>query len=453
MNAARRSAVAIACAAGSLALLALQRALLEIAARLQAPVDLFFDPKRPVTADVVRTLPYHVIDVVFAPPAWAHAALIVVAVLQSLMLYALYRALRDREVARGERIALAVVAVAMLAIALGARTVNGFDVYADVGYAKLGIAHAYAPPATPFGPGFNAINAVWGTPMPPDSQGPLWVALTAATAGRAATLGGAIFALRGLEVIALLALIALLARRGASNAVLALVAFNPALYVAYVVNAHGDLFAATLLIGALAAATALPLAAALLVVCATLIKLPLVLLAPVVFPARGSPNTAGDRGPPGARIGYVAAAIVLAVAGSLWLGGPAYFAQVAADAHAALVPLGRAGAVATAVRYGLLIVAALALANVFTRGVVRRAFAWSFVALSPTIAPAALAWTLPYAALARRILIELLILLPIAAALLDASFGRTGLGVLATAAMLVYALIDRIRRRTLPIED
>jgi hypothetical protein len=442
MNAGRRSAVAIGCAGGCAALLALQRVLLETATRLQSPVDLFFDPQRPVTAEVVRNLPYHVVDVVFAPPVWVHVALIATAVLQTLTLYALYRALRDRPAGLGERIALAVVAVAMIAIALDVRTVNGFDVYADVGYAKLGLAHAYAPPATAFAPGFGAINAVWGTPMPPDALGPGWVALCAAVAGPAATLGGAIFALRVLEAVALLALIALLARRGASVAVLALVALNPALYFAYVVNAHGDLFAATLLVGAPAAA-ALPLLATLLVVCAALLKLPLILLAPLVFSARA---------PLRVRLVYVALAVLLALGASFWLGGRVYLDQVAAELHAAFVPADRAGIVATALRCGLLIVAAFALVNAFMRGVVRRAAAWSFVALTPLIGPASLAWALPYAALARPALIEFLILLPLAAALLDASFGRAGLGALATAAMLVYAIIDRIRRPTLPIE-
>ena len=443
MTVARRPAMAIACAAGSVALLALQRALLETAARLQSPVDLFFDPKRPVTADVVRALPYHVVDAVFAPPAWVHAGLIAAGVLQTLVLYALYRALRDREVALGERIALAVVAAAMIAVALDVRAVNGFDTLADVGYAKLGLAQAYAPPATPFGANFGLISTVWGVPMPPASLGPGWIALSSAIAGRAASLGGAIFALRGLEVVALAGLLALLARRGADAAGLALVAFNPALYFAYVVNAHGDLLAAVLLIAAIVTAAALPLVAVLLVACAGLVKLPLVLLAPLVFTGRAALRT---------RLAYAAVAIALAVAASLLLGGRVYAVLTVAQLHAVFVPVDRAGAVATAVRCGLLIVAAFALTNVFLRGVVRRAAAWSFVALSPLIAPAALAWTLPYAVLARPALTELLILLPIAAALLDVSFPRAGLGVLATAAMLAYATVDAVRRRALAVD-
>ena len=65
--------------------------------------------------------------------------------------------------------------------------------------------------------------------------------------------------------------------------------------------------------------------------------------------------------------------------------------------------------------------------------------------------PAALAWPLPYAALARPVLAEFLMLLPLAAALLDASFPRAGLGILATVAMIAYAIVDITRRRAVSV--
>ena len=358
------------------------------------------------------------------------------------MLFALYRALRERRTAAPERIVLGLVVAAMIAIALGARAVSGFDSYAEAGYAKLGLAQAYAPPSAPFGTGFSLVSTIWGVPMPAATHGPGWIALISATAGHAATAGGAIFTLRVIEAVALLALIALLARRNTSTA--ALVAFNPALYVAFVSNAQPDLFAATLLIGALAAGAALPLLAAALVACAGLIKLPMLLLAPVVF--------ARPRGALRARILWTAVAMLLGVLVSLWLGGPAYFARIGDEVRAVFVPADRAAAVALAVRCALLIVAGVALVTALLRGVVRRAAAWSFVALAPVIAPAALAWTLPFAALARPSLTELLIVLPLAAALLDTSFPHAGLGVLAAAAMLVYAIVDAVRRRALPVD-
>jgi hypothetical protein len=448
MTAARRPAIAVALAIVCAALLALQRALLETAARLQSPVDLFFDPLRPVTAAVVRSLPYRVIDTVFAPPAWIHVAMIVLAALQTLALYALYRALRDREAGRGEYVALALVAAFMIGVALQAPTVNGFDAYADAGYAKLGLAHAYTPLATPLGNGFGLVNTIWGNPMPPDAQGPGWVALAAATAGRAATVGGAIFTLRVIEVVALLALTALLVRRNrAAIAIPALVALNPALYLTFVVNAHPDLFAVTLAIGAAAAAAAFPILAVVLLACAALIKLPLILLAPAVLvpPRASTPLTA--RTSAAARLAYIALAALIAVLASLSLGGTPYLARFAAEVRAAFVPAGVTGLIAVAIRCGLVIVAATALVRVFRFGFVRPAAQWSFIVLSPTIAPAAVAWILPYSAQARTLLAASLILFPIATAIFDVSFGQTGLGITAIAAILVYAIIEAIRLR------
>lgn len=446
----RPPTIMLACAAGvSVALFAAQTALLEIAARLQSPVDLFFDPLRPVTAAVVRSLPYRVIDVVFAPPAWIHVALLLIPLAQTLALVALYRALHGRDATRVERVLLGAVAVAMIAIALGARTVNGFDTYADAGYAKLGLAHAYAPPAAPLKDSFGLANTIWGTPMPPDAQGPGWVALTAATAGRAATIGGAIFTLRIIEVVALLGLIALVVRRNrAAIALPALVALNPALYLTFVVNAHPDLLAVTLVIGAAAVAAAFPILAVVLIACAALIKLPLILVAPAVFvPPRASRQPTA-RTSLRARLAYIVLAALIAVLASLSLGGTAYLARFAAEVHAAFVPTGLTSLIAIAIRCGLVIVAAAALVRVFRSGIVRHSPQWSFIALSPTIAPAAIAWTLPYSACDRTLLAGALIFFPIAAAIFDVSFGQTGLGTIALGAILVYAIIEAIRKRT-----
>ncbi len=449
MTAARRPTIMLAGGAGvSLALFVVQTTMLELAARRQSPVDLFFDPLRPVTAAVVRSLPYRVIDAVFAPPVSFHVAMIVLAALQSLALYALYRSLRDREAGRAEYVALALVAAFMIGVALQAPTVNGFDAYADAGYAKLGLAHAYAPPATPLANGFELANTIWGTPMPPDAQGPGWVALTAATAGRAATIGGAILTMRVIEVVALIALTALLLRRNrAAVALPALVALNPALYLTFAVNAHPDLFAVTLVIGAAAAAASFPILAIVLIVCAALVKLSLILLAPSVFvpPRASQPPTA--RTSVRARLAYVVLTALIAILASLALGGTAYLARFAAEVRSAFVPAGVTGLIAVAIRCGLMIVAATALVRVFRFGTVQRAARWSFIALSPAIAPATLVWILPYSAQARTLLAGSLILFPIAVAIFDVSFGRTGLGIIALAAMLFYAIIEAIRLR------
>jgi hypothetical protein len=58
-----------------------------------------------------------------------------------------------------------------------------------------------------------------------------------------------------------------------------------------------------------------------------------------------------------------------------------------------------------------------------------------------------LAWSIAYAALERVALVRLLVLFPLAAALLDVAFAPLGLGQLAMFAMLVAAVVEIARRR------
>ncbi len=436
----RRAPVAIVAAFATVALFAVQRAVLEAAARLESPVDLFFDPQRPVTAALVRSLPYHVVDPVFAPPASLHAATIAIAVVQTLVLIVLYRALRDREVGTAERAALAVASLAMAVVALGARAIEGFDAYALAGYAKLGPAHAYAPPAAPFTGAFAAVSAIWGVPMRPAVDGPGAIALLAPLIGHAQTLGAAIFTLRWWGVIALAAIVAILALRGAAPALLALVALNPALALVYVVDAH-DAVGPALALGALATAPAWPLAAALLVACAAVLHPPLAATALAVFAVAGNARRA---------IAYLALTVILAFAGIALLGGPVYLAGLGAQVRDALfaAPL----APGSLLRHAMLVVAAVALIVVFVRRVVWSRATWSLLALDGLVAPSSLLWPLPYAALARGASVELLVLLPLASALLDPAFTHVGLGQVAMAAMLVAAMVDFVRRRFVALE-
>jgi hypothetical protein len=53
----------------------------------------------------------------------------------------------------------------MVALAMTSRHLIAADVYAYVGYAKLGFHQAYSPSPVPFGAGYEPINRVWGEPM------------------------------------------------------------------------------------------------------------------------------------------------------------------------------------------------------------------------------------------------------------------------------------------------
>ncbi|HEX3462439.1 MAG TPA: hypothetical protein VHS78_00115 [Candidatus Elarobacter sp.] len=392
-----------------------------------------------------HALPYAVVDSSLGPPRRVHFALIAVGLVQSGVLLLLYRAMRGREAARGERAVLALIAAAMVVVALRAPAMTGFDAYAYAGYAKLGsLAAAYTPPPVRFPGELGVVNDVWGTPLVPCYYGPLWVVLSHAVAGGIASLGGTILALRALEVLALAAIAFVLAAWRRDAALVALFALNPAVYALYVANAHNDLFAVALLLIGAAAARRAPLAAACAVAAAALIKIPFAVAALYVFAGRDHLAR---------RALWVLAAIALAVGLSLLFGGAAYVHDLLARLHQTSASTGVLYLLtARAIKTGLLIVACVALAGAFVRGAVWRTTGWSFIALGSLTYPWYLIWSLPYAALRREVVVAVLVPLPFVAALMEPAFPHLGLGQLAMLAMLIAAAYELLARKPLPAE-
>lgn len=386
-------------------------------------------------------LPIAVVDASFGPPQRLHVALVALGAVQTLILWGVARTLRDGALGTGARVGIALVAAAMLAIALGATTITSFDPYAYAGYAKLASLHAaYAPPPERFAGAFGAINDAWGAPMVASYYGPLWIALDRLVAGGAPSLPAALLGLRLLETGALGLLLVALALRGAGTLPLILLALDPAVYELYVANAHNDLLAIAFVAVALVLVARIPLAAVLCVVLAALVKLPLAVLALVVFAGRSALPR---------RSALVALTVALVLLASWALGGAAYFhdlffrlGQVDATAAHAVTALS-----ARAIKLALALIALIALVAAFARGVVWRSAGWSTIALSSMVYPWYLAWSIAYAALERGALVRLLVLFPLAAALLDVAFAPLGLGQLAMFAMLVAAVVEIARRR------
>ena len=108
---------------------------------------------------------------------------------------------------------------------------------------------------------------------------------------------------------------------------------------------------------------------------------------------------------------------------SLWFAGIEYvhdllFRLHQVNEHASLINQ----LTGKALRGALLLVAAVALGAAFLRGIMWRTASWSFMAVSTVVWPWYLAWAFPYAALERRALVQYLVLLPLAAALLEGAF-------------------------------
>lgn len=424
--------------------LALQLHLIDVAAHAQHLETILANNTR-VGPAFIAGLPYAVIDPQFGPPRSLHLAIVALGAVQAAIVYALYRALRDRAVPMMERAALAFVAVMMLAIALAAPAMSGFDAYAYAGYAKLPhLADAYSPPAARLAGSFGVVNDVWGSPLVPSYYGPLWVALSRVIAGGAQSVGSAIFAFRLVEVGAFAGIAVVLAAWRRDAMVVALFALNPAVYALYVANAHNDLLAVALIVSAVALSRRFPLAAAAAVAAAALIKVPFVAAALYVFAGRGALR---------ARLGWVVVALGLAAAASLLFGGHAYAADLIARLHETTAGGGRISELtARAIKFGLLAVAGTALVAAFVRGVVWRTAGWSFITLGSLAYPWYLIWALPYAALERGALVAFLVLLPLVAAAMEPAFPHLGLGQAAMLVMLLAAGFELLRRKPVRVD-
>ena len=433
----RQSFITTGLAIFAAASLALELHLIDVAAHAQHLEAILHG--KTVGPAFIAALPYPVVDPQFGPPRSVHVAIVALGAVQAAIVYALYRALRDRVVPVSERAVLVVVAAAMFAIALAAPAMAGFDAYAYAGYAKLPhLADAYSPPAMRLGGSFGIVNDVWGTPLVPSYYGPLWIAISKLVAGGAQSLGSAIFAFRLVEVGAFVWLAIVFAAWRRDAMFVALFALNPAVYGLYVANTHNDLVAVALIVSAVALAHRFPLVSAIAVAAAALIKVPFVAAALYVFAGRGSLSV---------RLGWVVLAVILAGAASLVFGGHAYAADLISRLHETNAGGRFFQVTARAVKFGLLLVAGTALVAAFVRGVAWRTAGWSFITLGSLAYPWYLIWALPYAALERRALVAFLVLLPLVAAAMEPAFPHLGLGQFAMLIMLLAAGFEMLRRK------
>jgi len=437
----RRVWVTALLAAGAVALFALHQHVVDVAALAQHGVFIALDG-RPMGPSFYLSIPYRVIDPEFGPPQSAHAALLVLALAECALLFALYRSLRDRAVAPSERVALGVAALAITALAMSARSVFGFDLYAYAGLAKLGLAGAYAPPAVPFAGEFAAINRAWGLPMAPTPYGPLWVAVAHALAGGARSLASALLLLRVLALVPFVAIAAILLRRGIVFA--ALFALDPSMQNLFVVNGHNDLAGVVLVLLALLVVAATPLGALLLTTAAGLVKVHLTGCALLVF---------AGRAPLARRAAWVVSAFVLVAADSVLLGGPNYIHEWFVLLRGNHAQHGIGSVTGNALRTILFFVAVAAALIAFLRQRIWRSGSWAFVALTSTVYPWYLASALPYASLERGALAAFLIGFPVVAGMLEFAFPHLGLGQVAMLGILIACAVQLARRDFKPIDE
>ena len=325
------------------------------------------------------------------------AGMLATALLQSYALFALYRRPATRLAAVGGAIVLVVLSLAAPAFVSP-------DPYAYVGDAMLGHG-SYAPPLSPFGGEFAAIDRFFAAPMLPSPYGPLWTIVAGLATAPFPTLLGKLIAMRFLGLFSYVALLAALRAYGVPQRLLAIVALNPGILLQYVACAHNDLLGIVPLVAAAAFASRSAFVASGLLVVGGLVKLPFVLLGLPVLAAVRSPRL---------RYAAAAAAAIVAIALSFWGGGIDYLRGLAVHVPAP-GPVYAVNAIVS-----LLAFAAIGVALV--GGPRLRAAVWLIPMASSYVASWYLIYALPYALARRRMLAYLLIAFPFADVLVDAKF-------------------------------
>ncbi|HMD02269.1 MAG TPA: hypothetical protein VKG44_04820 [Candidatus Baltobacteraceae bacterium] len=387
----------------------------DVAATTQRPFPLWFAQLPILPIDDNPPLLGHT-------PPWVGNALLILTVFQAFALWGLYATLRRRVGRKPDLAILALAALAMLGAGLATRgTLSTDDLYLNVGYGHLGL-RAYAPPAAPFTGELRTVNRVVGAPLLGAIYGPLWLGVASTVVKTGATLGAQLQAFRILGAVALVLCIPLLRRLGLQTAEIALVALNPAILIAYVVDAHNDIVPLGLSLLAMVTVGWSPWLALVSATAAGTMKLPLALAASLAF------CRLDDRR---LRLSFALATIALSLCITLVASHGAYIA----DAKVAIAYQSPPGALFSAAH-------ALALGaagtTVFLALWSRRYIAtgaWTFLALGATVLPWYALWGLPYAILQRTFLPVFLITLPLLGLDLSTSFGLT------PAMRLLYLLV------------
>lgn len=355
------------------------------------------------------------------------ALLAAFAVVQTLLLACAYFAHQSRAPKRWEWMTTAAAIALGLGAAVWAPAMTSPDPLMYFSFAKIGFGSFAASTHVVRLPNFSAISCEKA--LLPSAYGPAFIAYAGVLLGRIHDPAVAVSTLRATNALWLLACIPLLRRANVPWILVVLLLLDPPVLFQYVGNAHNDIIALVLVLAAFACADASLVAGIALVTLAGLFKLPFAAIGALAFAARP---------PAWQRLGAACAGVLLALFLSYAWAGPRYFEGLAYY-HRLLDATGNPFDVALSVVALAAIVAA----------VVRRSYAgaasFSFPGLAVAeIQPWYALWGLPYALRERRHLALWVVLLPVAAFLMDDSVSRGAqLAIYAIAVIAIGAFVLR----------
>ncbi|HTJ27718.1 MAG TPA: hypothetical protein VMA36_16295 [Candidatus Limnocylindria bacterium] len=374
----------------------------------------------------------------FAIGAATNALVAMCALAQAALLYLL--ATVKTHDTRLLRFAIPLGVAAMLALSLRTTFTNS-DVYYYVYYGKSAtLADAYTPRAEipPLPAGFTGLNHVLTAPVVASVYGPAWQQFDRALVGPTRSLPQAVATVRLASAAALALTLLLVAALRLPATLTAAVALNPALYYAYAVQSHNDVYAVLATVAGLALLRLRsPALAALCGALAGAAKLSVVLVALAALSVARTLR---------ARLAIAAAILAGCLALSWFAGGSGYFHAMQS------VGTTMAGKQTSALQHEMrltvqLCAITLALAAVVLALVARRRYAAAsliFPGVSGIVQPWYFPWGLAYALGSERGTVAFCTALPVLAFATDAGFTDT-FGVHATS-LIVGVLVLALAR-------
>jgi hypothetical protein len=316
------------------------------------------------------------------------------------------------------------------------------DLYLYVGQAE--VANPYNPSHTTLAGDGAVINRIWGSPLFPTAYGPLWIALSKITIAPMTTLAGKLLALRMLQAAAVALCIILLIVRKTSHRAVALFAVNPAVYDLFVSEGHNDMVAVAFTFAAASALRASPALAVVLVAAAGMIKLPFLLIGLVAFAPEPLLRM---------RLFFAASSCVIALCVSTAAAGGGWYLHSMRQASAIYTGLYGASMIEIFLHSALALIALSAIILVVVQRRSVPGFAWSMPAFAPYLPAQYSAWCFPYALLAKKPDLSILIFFPIAAYLLNTDYVLTPLFIFLRATLITIPTLGIVasilKRRTL----
>ncbi len=297
--------------------------LLSVAAR--AMIDGYVYSTQPVAPEALRHDYVMLID--GNSHSWVASDLaLLLSVVQSLLVGLVVLVVRAYRHKRRSTTLVIVTFTAMIAIALADHTLKSSDVYAYVGFIKLGLA-AYHPLNRELTGDYHFIHVMWGFPLLPCPYGPLWLGITTLVTSFATDVSSTIFSLRAFNAVLMALGSVLIARASGRIDVAAAFALNPALIEEFVIDGHNDILGVVTLLLAICVVRT-PVLRAACIVAAGCIKLPFLIVGIISVVPGATPLQ---------RVLACVAIVLSALGISIAWAGPTYLGAIAyqSDMHSA----------------------------------------------------------------------------------------------------------------------